>query len=77
MDFNFSNSTKKSIAEQSLEMLNMNLYRAIVLIGEDPEEFDMSLAISSVDPDLVLKYDNIKSINNRILNIKALIESLN
>lgn len=72
---NISNEEKIAMAEQALLFAERNLYTELLLVGEDPDTFDLD-SISNKTDENILKYDNIYKILDKINFIKNKIASL-
>lgn len=73
---NISNEEKKAMAQDTLKMLELSMYRQVLVIGEDPDTFDYSTLGENMDPIDEDKYKSIIDLSVKINNIKAIIESL-
>ncbi len=71
-----SNEQKKSMAQDTLNMLELSMYRQVLVLGEDPDTFDYSILDEDMDPIDEDKYRSIVDLSIKIKNIKAIIESL-
>lgn len=73
---NISNQEKITMAQDTLRMLELSLYRQVLVLGEDPDSFDYSILQQDMDQIDLDKYKSVIDISNKVNNIKALIESL-
>ena len=73
---NISNQDKKNMAEDTLKMLELSLYRQILVNGEDPDTFDYSILSAEMNEVDAEKYKSIMELYSKINNIKGIIESL-
>ena len=73
---NISNQDKKNMAEDTLKMLELSLYRQILVNGEDPDTFDYSILSAEMNEVDAEKYKSILELYSKTNNIKGIIESL-
>lgn len=76
MNFTLSNEKKIEMAQHALGTLEMNYYREILTLGEDPETFVLPDISEITDPIKVASYSNLIEIGNKIANIQRIIESI-
>lgn len=73
---NISNEEKVNMAQDTLKMFELHLYRQILSLGEDPDSFDYKKLEEIVDPLDVDRYKGVNELLSKINKIKGIIESL-
>jgi hypothetical protein len=73
---NISNEEKINMAQDTIRMFELHLYRQILTLGEDPDSFDYSKIENIIDPLDIDKYKGVTELISKIEKLKGIIESL-
>jgi hypothetical protein len=71
---NISDADKKVAAQDALKMHELSLYRQLVIIGEDPDTFDINTLSEDMDLADAEKFKAVQDLVNKINKIKEIIE---
>jgi hypothetical protein len=64
------------MAQDTIRMFELHLYRQILTLGEDPDSFDYSKIENIIDPLDIDKYKGVTELISKIEKLKGIIESL-